>query len=558
MLVLAEHNPLLKLCARLRDRREAKLAAARANLRLGGYTSPTFAHRHRKKLLFLFGLALFFYSMTFTLIGRFMVLQFLTPLMLMILFVIWMLPEARQVPTRWLGRLGIGFMIALLCWPDYLALALPGLPWLTAIRIVTVPLALVMLFCLSGSRQFRAEMKELMTGLPIVWQGVVAFAAIALISIVFSSDIGLSVNKFVVAQLTWTLPFFVAIYVFRQPNRATQFGYFLWAIVLFVCLIAIQEWRHSVVPWAGNIPSFLKIEDESVQRILSGSSRAATGIYRVQSKFTTPLGFAEFLALSAPFILHIMMRSKNVLIIMAAALTLALQFWCIRLTDSRLGVVGFFMTLLLYMLVWGGLRWYRDRDSLFGPAVVIAYPITLSAFFAATLFVGRLNAMVWGTGAQQFSTESRKLQVAMGLPKIFKTPWGNGIGRGAEELGFTNLAGILTIDTYYLLVALEFGILGFLIYFGMIIATIVGGGKQLIRVRATDADGAMLAPLLIALTNFLVIKSIFSQQENHALAFVMMGAVVVLAWRIKQQRDSSITVLPPTVSPPKKARRRLP
>ena len=47
---------------------------------------------------------------------------------------------------------------------------------------------------------------------------------------------------------------------------------------------------------------------------MSGSSRAATGIYRVQSKFTTPLGFAEFLALSAPFILHIMMRSKNVLI----------------------------------------------------------------------------------------------------------------------------------------------------------------------------------------------------------------------------------------------------
>lgn len=555
---MAERNPLLALWSRMRDRREANLAAARADLRLGGYASPTFVHKHRKKLLLLFGLALLIYSILFTLIGRFMVLQFLTPLMLMMVFVIWMLPEARQVPTRWLGRLGIGFMIALLCWPDYLALALPGLPWLTAIRIVTVPLALVMLFCLSGSRQFRADMKELMTGLPIVWQGVAAFAAIALISIVFSRDIGLSVNKFVVAQLTWTLPFFVAVYVFRQPNRATQFGYFLWAIVLFVCLIAIQEWRHSVVPWAGNIPSFLKIEDESVQRILSGSSRAATGIYRVQSKFTTPLGFAEFLALSAPFILHIMMRSKNVLIIVAAALTLALQFWCIRLTDSRLGVVGFFMTFLLYMLVWGGLRWYRDRDSLFGPAVVIAYPITLAAFFAATLFVGRLNAMVWGTGAQQFSTESRKVQVAMGLPKIFKAPWGNGIGRGAEELGFTNLAGILTIDTYYLLVALEFGILGFLIYFGMIISTIVGGGKQLIRVRAADADGAMLAPLLIALTNFLVIKSIFSQQENHPLAFVMMGAVVVLAWRIKQPLDSSSIVLPPAVSPRKMARRSLP
>ena len=77
------------------------------------------------------------------------------------------------------------------------------------------------------------------------------------------------------------------------------------------------------------------------------------------------------------------------------------------------------------------------------------------------------------------------------------------------------------------------------------------------RGAAAALAGLLLAPLLIALTNFLVIKSIFSQQENHPLAFVMMGAVVVLAWRIKKQRDSSSIVLPPTAALRTMARRNL-
>lgn len=506
--------------------------------RLAGYYSPGSLARNRFMLLAAFGFSLTAYSIFFTLIGRFLILQFMVPLIILAMFVIWLLPETKNIPKIWIQRLGIIFVIALLCWPDYLALALPGLPWITAVRLITVPLMLIMMLCLSGSKQFRDDMKATMGGLPLVSQGVIAFSFIAFLSIVVSKDPGLSVNKFVTAQLAWTLIFFSAVYIFRKPGRAEQFGYLIWAITIFVCLLAVQEWRHSVVPWAGNIPSFLKIEDESVQKLLAGSSRAATGIYRVQSKFTTPLGFAEFLAMGTPFIVHIMMRSKHILLVAGAALSLPFIFWCIRITDSRLGVVGFFMTLLLYLLIWGGLRWHRDKNSLFGPAVVIAYPLVLAAFFLATLYVGRLRAMVWGTGAQQFSTQAREYQYQTGIPKVLSAPWGHGMGRGAETLGFTNQAGVLTIDTYYLVIGLEFGVIGFFIYYGMIIAAIAGGGRQLLHAKTSDL--AMLAPLLIALVNFLVIKSIFSQQENHPLAFIFLGAVLALVWRSKKQSEPSI------------------
>lgn len=498
----------------------------------GGYTRRGFWQRHRRTALFLLWIFAAFYGVAYTLFGRFLLLQLSIPLIAMAGLVIWLLPDTGRAPTRLLERLLFLFLIALLCWPDYLALALPGLPWITAIRLVSVPLALVMLLCLSLSSEFRRDLLATLNATPLVWRLMLAFVAIAALSIGFSGDPGLSISKFIIAQLYWTTIFFVSCYVFIRTGRANLFAALIWAIVLLIMAIALYEWRLQSVPWAGHIPSFLKIEDEAVQRILSPRSRAATGIYRVQSKFTTPLGLAEFLALATPFVLHYAVTARNLWLRLAAVATLPLMFYVIRLSDSRLGVVGFFMAFMLYLLAWGVLRWRRDRDSLFGPAVVIAYPAMFAAFIAATFVIGRLRAIVWGTGAQQFSTESREAQIAAGIPKIFSHPWGYGIGRGADVLGFTNAADVLTIDTYFLLIGLEYGIIGFLVYYGMILAAITYSGKY--AAIAADPETRLLLPLTIALCNFFIIKSIFSQQENHPLIFAMLGMICALVMRAKR------------------------
>lgn len=173
-----------------------------------------------------------------------------------------------------------------------------------------------------------------------------------------------------------------------------------------------------------------------------------------------------------------------------------------------------------------------ENDSIFATGVLVAYPAAFAAFIVATFFVGRLRNMVWGSGAQQFSTESRKVQVAMGMPKVWSEPWGHGIGQGASTLGFTNQAGAVTIDTYYLAVALEFGVIGFLVYYGIFVAAIWKGIQAISN--STDKDTLLLVPLMIALINFMVIKSIFSQQENHPLIFALLGATVALVYRTRQ------------------------
>jgi hypothetical protein len=266
---------------------------------------------------------------------------------------------------------------------------------------------------------------------------------------------------------------------------------------MLALLTLVGLWEASIgrVPWAGRIPSFLVIEDEVVQRILAGTSRAATGIYRVQTTFTTSLGYAEFMAITVPFLIHYVVGPFRTAIRIAAFAALPATFYMIILTDSRLGMVGFVLALFFYLLVWGARRWRFVKGSVFGPALTLAYPVLFGVFLVGTFTVGRLRTMIWGGGAQSFSTQARIDQYSRGTEILIANPFGHGVGMGAETLGFTNLAGVLTIDTYYLTIALEYGVLGFAAYYGMFIVAMVIAGRGLLRVHPATASSFTSFPL---------------------------------------------------------------
>lgn len=504
---------------------------------LAAYTGRPFWQHYRILSALAYVALLVGYGVAIGMTGRFYVLQLAIPLIVLLAFVIWALPDSRRPPTRWIVTLLFAFLIALLAWPDYLAFALPGLPWITAIRLVAAPLAVIFLICLSISPAFRAELLNVLNATPLTWKLLLGFTLIAGLSILVSTSMSISLSKFVIAQLYWTLIFFAAAWAFIRPGRTMILAYMLWAFAIYVCAIGLLEWRMQALPWAGRIPSFLVIEDPAVQQILAFNARSTTGIYRIQSKFTTPLGLAEFLALVTPLLLYFLLYARSLIIRLAALATLPLILYVIILTDSRLGFVGFCMSFLLFLLAWAVMRWVRVRGSVFGPAVTFAYPAVFLSFIASTFLVGRVRALVWGTGAESFSTQAREEQIASGIPMILSRPWGYGIGRGAERLGYTNLEGTLTIDNYYLLIGLDFGILGFLLYFGMFIAQMWYAAMALPKIRTMEH--LLIIPLTITLMNFVIIKSVFSQQENHPLVFAILGAVTALIFRIRNERAAT-------------------
>jgi hypothetical protein len=498
---------------------------------LAGYAAPNLWKRHRRSLTLIFGLFAFVYGSIFGLFGTFVVMQLAIPLVAMFLVIIWLLPNTDRAPMKTLTGMLFVLMVATICWPNYLAIAIPGLPWITINRLVTVPLATVMLVAISVSTVFQKNVFQAISAIPAVWKLVCAFALITLFSIAFSRDPSGSSNKFVVAQLSWTLVFFVATAVFMRTGNATRLAYTLWYCILFVSLLAFWEWRISALPWANSIPSFLKVEDQSVKNVLAGGGRAASGLYRVKSVFTTPLGLAEFLAFATPFVWYIGLSSRRLFVKMAAFGSIPMIFAILMSTDSRLGMIGFFQTVLLYILAWGIMRWRDKPEQMIGRIVVLTYPALASGFFFLSLFWIRLHNMIWGGGATIPSTEARKIQWASGIPKAVAAPWGHGIGQAGETLGHVGSGGVLTIDTYYLSILLEYGFVGFIVYFGMFLIALYAGTKALLR--STEPETRILVPLLIAIANFVVIKSVFSQEANHPIIFCFLGATVALVYRVQ-------------------------
>jgi hypothetical protein len=356
------------------------------------------------------------------------------------------------------------------------------------------------------------------------------------VSVAFSNDLAFSLSKLVVALTEWTAVFFVSCYFFLKAGHPTRWLFCLWGAAIWVCAMGLWENRLGYVPWRDHIPSFFQIDDPAVQRALAGGQRSALGTHRVQSTFSTSLGLSEFLALSIPFVLHFVRPEFDWKMRLAAMISVPTFVYVIVISQSRLGLVGSVVSLIAFIFIWAYRRRISNKGNPFWAGIVFGYPAIASLIFASTFFVGRIHARVWGNGPQQFSDQSRIEQWHMGIPKILTHPWGYGIGNGTQALGFTDLGGFATIDSYYLLIALEYGVLGFVTYFGVFLLAIYLAGKRIALENILDGENALLVSIGVSLLNFIVVKSVFAQADNHAIVFMILGMLVALLHRLNNSK----------------------
>lgn len=491
------------------------------------------------------------YGAAFAMNAPRLMVVFAIPLVVIVVLSIWALPSGEYAPVSAIRWLYFAFFASLLLWPNYLAIALPGLPWITLVRLTGVPLAAAMLICVSVSKEFRRDIKEVLDTDPWIVRALLCFVAVETVTLVFSKNIGNSANRYFVSQINWTTIFFASCYVFRRPGAVEAWVKILLTAGTILCVLGIMEGRQGVVLWAGHVPPFLKIGDESLTKILSGMARAyGTITHRVQGIYSTPLAMAECLGLTMPFALHYLITRRSIVVRLFCVVYIPAAIYVIILTDSRLGMVATLLSAVFYLLMWGMRRWQTSRTDIIAPAVILSYPAVFTAFVAATFFVGRLRNSVWGGGAQQASTDSRKIQWAMGIPKVMHAPWGHGQGRSASVLGYYAMDGTLTIDSYFLLLLLDYGILGFLFYLTFFLRSAWRGAVSGFH-ASEDPELLLMMPLAVAMLNFVVIKAVFSQEDNHSLAFMMAAAALTLAWRSQRSKARYDATAPATDRLPK-------
>ena len=484
------------------------------------------------------------YGFFFALTAPYLIVPFAAPVALLLALSVWALPSSGKPPVRTMELFFCSVFVGLILWPNYLALALPGLPWITVIRLTGFPMAALLLVCLSISQQVRSEIWQVVTVIRPLWTLFLAFIALQIIPMPLSDSISASFSRVLVHMVNWTAIFIVAAYVFRKPGRPQFYINLLFALAVPIMVISVLEYMQRSSLWASSVPSFLKVDDPMVQIMLGNVVRSATGLYRAKATFSNPLGLGEFMALLTPFAIHFAVGQYRPTTRVFAVIALPLIFYVIRLTDARLGVVGFLVSFLVYLLFWGLLRFKRRGQDLISSVLVYAYPAVFTVAVTAVMTIQPLNVLVFGGGAQSASNWARQNQLKMGIPKILQNPIGHGAGGSGEAMGYA-ADQFVAVDNYYLTLGLDYGVMGTMAFVGMFaVAIIYGSRTAILATKETDKEVFLLIPLATCFCAFLIIKSVFSQEDNHPLLFMMLGMVAALVHRVRSRDTASANTAP--------------
>jgi hypothetical protein len=472
------------------------------------------------------------YGGAFALLFPFLAIPLVIPLAVLAGTAVWALPDMTKAPVRLLDFLFFSFLVALVMWPNYLAIALPGLPWITVQRLIGLPLALVLLVCVSVSSSFRGQLSAALQATPLIWKLICTFVFIQVLSIVFSADKGDSVDKLITALTTWIAVFFCSTFVNTRNGRLEFFAGLICVMAVALGVMGIFEHRADRVLWAGHTPSFLQVNDENVERILAGTSRVEGQAHRVQATYSTSLGLGEYVALAMPFLFYFATGRYPAILRMAAIAAVPLLVLTVVFTQARVGFVGILISVLVYPFTWLFLLWRRNPKSLLAASAMFFSPVLLGAALVTTYVVPGIRVRMWGGGREQLSTQARVDQFHMGVPKLMSHPWGYGIGQGATALGYANPAGVLTIDSYSLRLAMEYGIVGLIVFYAVFVAALYYASRGALAAPQDNREAKLFVPIGIALLSFIVIKSVFAQEDNQSLVFMLLGMLAALAYRV--------------------------
>lgn len=447
------------------------------------------------------------------------------PILILVGVCLWLLPDIGGVQDDFLAKGLLRFAALSILWPSFVAFNAPGLPWITPTRIVVFSALAVFLVNYSTSAEMRERIAASMRNLPLLAKFFWLFWAVTAFSLVFSEQPITSANKFINNQIFWTMMFALSAWLSMRAGFAARLAQIMAWTIIVIALVALYEYRVKSVFWVPWLPAFLKADPEVISKLLQFNGRAGTDIYRVRGTYGGALYFAEYLAISFPFVVHAFATAKRAWHAALLGLAILLMMSVMIFTDSRSAALA----MLLSPLVYGFMAAWRFRaqnpSSITATGVVLAYPAVAVVLGLLVVFWRRLHVMVIGGGQHQGSSDARAVQWEMGWPKIATHPFGHGVGRSGEELGFMNPgADNYTVDSYYLTLLLDYGVLGLLVYLLIFGVAIWYGFRGYTRARTPDA--LALAPITIALLNFIIIKSVSSSEINFPIIVILLGCVI--------------------------------
>ena len=457
------------------------------------------------------------------------------PVVVLLLLALWMMPDRGVFPLTAIVRSYWVYLPLTILWPVYIAVVLPGLPWLTPTRAMLFIITFFFLYSAATSGVLRRHLGIVAKISGLFWAAFLMWQVSMVVSIPFSNAIGATVKIFLDNQLRLTEILFLGALIFSRRGTATRTIGCLLVLAVICSIDGFVELRLGYPPWANHIPSFMRVDEATMAIVLGAQARSADGIYRVRGPFPLSLVFAEYLALCSPFVLHWLITGRTLLLRAAMAVTWLLGGIGILITQSRLGLVGAMLGHAVYLPLWALRQWRADRSALLGPFVLFGTPFLALTALAVIFSSHTLTQKIMGGGAAAASNAQRALQRAAAMPKIMNHPLGHGLGQSGTALGVVNAGGIISVDNHFITTGLDLGFLGLIGFYGMFIAAVWIGLRTYLTTH--DRETELAGPLAVMFLVFFMIKTVLSQENNHPLVLLLLGMMIALAARERRLVD---------------------
>lgn len=429
-------------------------------------------------------------------------------------------------PARLTRRLLLLWIVVSVVWPTYLSYrGLPG-PAVSPTRLVFWALLAVWFFWLIGSAEMRASLAaRLAQARPFVLL-LAFYLAWNIIAAVLSASPFVSLYAFVKIIGGPVLMLLIVLSCVRDGRDIDRLLFAMVIAAVVAVLIGLVEavkqknLFYELVP--GLFPQGGEGELAWAEQLIRDKSR--DGRYRVMSTFVHPLTFGEYLALCLSLTIYLAAYARQgaqrlIAFLAVPLLVLGIYITHTRSTQVALGIVALGLVGTL------GLRAMRQQRSF---AVSILGYFALAAVPLVTLALGAI-ALEFSTGrtaAEAGSTFARLTMLKFGGQALMEQPLvGYGPGFAAVTLGILPGFTALTIDNYYLSVALESGLPGLLVFIALMTYPVFKGLAN--SPRYPGVAGARIAVLAVALAGFIVVKVVLSQPDNMTVAFLVIALLLI-------------------------------
>ncbi|PZU46880.1 MAG: hypothetical protein DI568_10980 [Sphingomonas sp.] len=452
-----------------------------------------------------------------------------------VLFILafWLVDDTEPDYRKTLAKMLITYGVLESAWPSYLALDIPGLPWITPPRLVLLAMMLLMTLQIAQSSRVRGEVSEAIAYNKMAFLILGLFWLVAFATIAFSRYPGTSAVVLVQNFVLWNAPFLVAIWVFGDRDVFARFVKAMMWTMCFIFLLTTLEYIQRKPIWFDYIPSFLKIDGPLFAALMEEQVRVGDDRYRARGVFAVHLYFAQFMLMVTPFILHKAIENKGWMRFWAWAL-LVFNLVVIWMTNTRTGMSGFIL-ICSGMIGLYALRRFLNptsKSDMVAPGIFMSAPVGMLAFGVLIALSPRLQTMTVGGAQTRGSDQGRDVQWQKGMAALESNPFGHGADVSARIAG--RLVGDrYIIDSLWLNLLLDFGVLGFVAFIGFILTAAYFGVRMYLR--ATDERVKLMGPAAVAVGGMAMTTYTISYWSNLPFMFILCASIFAFRRSVLQE-----------------------